>query len=65
MCFFALAIESNDMPTRGGCSEAEGKSVAGPSWGGACEVLELSGKALIGPLKTDDEAIRVRLRQGS
>lgn len=62
MYFFALAIESKDMPTRGGCSEAEEKSVEGPSWGAGCEVLELSGKALIGPLKTDEEAIRGRPR---
>ncbi len=50
------------MPTRGGCSEAEEKSAEGPSWGGGCEVLELSGKASIGPLKTDEEAIRARPR---
>lgn len=62
MYFFALAIESKDMPTRGGGSEAEEKSAEGPSWGGGCEVLGSSGKALTGPLKTDDEAIVVRLR---
>ena len=56
--FFALAIESKDMPTRGGSAE---KSVEEPSWGGGCEAVELSGRAPMGPLKTDEEAM-TRLR---